>query len=354
MTTRSSRQDHSRVQALWRDVGERPDLFTPTDLLARVTEIVPCDYASVNEIDEVHGAAVSRYLPRDAIDHADYRAFEWHVHEHPMLRELRATNEGAPRRLSDMLSPVRWHRLGLYGEFFRSMHVEHQAAFTTGDATASTAAAVVFNRAVHDFDDRDMAVFRAVRPLFQLLHRLGAERRLAAAARLALDHPGQGVAVLGPLGHIESVDEVSARALTAAFGSVPGAGELAPAAVRAWLGGDAPALTFGAPDCSVRVRRGPRIGDRRTVLVQTAEQPLTAGLTPREREVLSLVAAGTSNRAAARRLGISTRTVEKHLEHAYLKLEVENRTAAAAVLSRARAAAGLGHDRGPGLGAASG
>lgn len=53
-------------------------------------------------------------------------------------------------------------------------------------------------------------------------------------------------------------------------------------------------------------------------------------LTPREAEVLHWVAAGKTNRDIARILDISPRTVTKHLEHVFVKLGVETRTAAAA------------------------
>lgn len=51
-------------------------------------------------------------------------------------------------------------------------------------------------------------------------------------------------------------------------------------------------------------------------------------LTPREREILDLVASGWTNTAIAHALRISPRTVAKHLEHAYRKLGVTNRAAA--------------------------
>ncbi|QUS38696.1 response regulator [Tardiphaga alba] len=55
------------------------------------------------------------------------------------------------------------------------------------------------------------------------------------------------------------------------------------------------------------------------------------GLTIREGEVLSWLSKGKSNRDIAQILGLSPRTVDKHLEQIYAKLGVENRTAAAAV-----------------------
>jgi HD-GYP domain-containing protein (c-di-GMP phosphodiesterase class II) len=55
----------------------------------------------------------------------------------------------------------------------------------------------------------------------------------------------------------------------------------------------------------------------------------TAGdLTAREREVLELVAHGMTNQAIGRRLGISAKTVNTHLEHSYAKLGVSTRVAA--------------------------
>jgi DNA-binding response OmpR family regulator len=54
-------------------------------------------------------------------------------------------------------------------------------------------------------------------------------------------------------------------------------------------------------------------------------------LTEREVEVLRWVACGKTNRDIGDILGLSPRTVNKHLEHVYVKLGVETRTAAASV-----------------------
>jgi DNA-binding NarL/FixJ family response regulator len=56
----------------------------------------------------------------------------------------------------------------------------------------------------------------------------------------------------------------------------------------------------------------------------------TYGLTPREREVLRLVATGKSNREIASALVISERTVARHLQNIFAKLRVSSRTAAGA------------------------
>ncbi|WP_420114645.1 response regulator [Pseudactinotalea sp.] len=56
----------------------------------------------------------------------------------------------------------------------------------------------------------------------------------------------------------------------------------------------------------------------------------SASLSAREREVLALVAKGTSNRLIARELFVSEATVKTHLVHIYTKLGVTDRAAAVA------------------------
>lgn len=52
-------------------------------------------------------------------------------------------------------------------------------------------------------------------------------------------------------------------------------------------------------------------------------------LTPREAEIMRWVTAGKSDAQIAQIVGASARTVQKHLQHVYVKLGVESRTSAA-------------------------
>jgi len=65
-------------------------------------------------------------------------------------------------------------------------------------------------------------------------------------------------------------------------------------------------------------------------LVSRVRAPGNEPLSTREREVLALVAKGTSNRAIAAELFISEATVKTHLTHLYGKLGVNDRAAAVA------------------------
>ncbi|HMJ37017.1 MAG TPA: response regulator transcription factor [Baekduia sp.] len=59
------------------------------------------------------------------------------------------------------------------------------------------------------------------------------------------------------------------------------------------------------------------------------EHTLADALTPREREVLALLARGLANKRIARELGVSEKTVKAHVGHLLAKLGVADRTQAA-------------------------
>jgi DNA-binding CsgD family transcriptional regulator len=61
-----------------------------------------------------------------------------------------------------------------------------------------------------------------------------------------------------------------------------------------------------------------------------SRQPRRLTLTGRETQVLALIATGHTNDQAARKLGISPRTVRKHLEGVFSKAQVPSRAAAVA------------------------
>ncbi|MCX5439734.1 response regulator transcription factor [Streptomyces sp. NBC_00569] len=75
----------------------------------------------------------------------------------------------------------------------------------------------------------------------------------------------------------------------------------------------------------------PAVASRLVTAVRTPAAPAGEPLSAREREVLALVAKGTSNKEIARVLFISEATVKTHLTHVYGKLGVKDRAAAVAV-----------------------
>ena len=81
-----------------------------------------------------------------------------------------------------------------------------------------------------------------------------------------------------------------------------------------------------APLMSALARAEARHRARRALTATANSQRV--GLTGRELQILELVARGRTNSAIAHRLEVSPRTVAKHLEHIYRKLDVSSRAAA--------------------------
>lgn len=75
----------------------------------------------------------------------------------------------------------------------------------------------------------------------------------------------------------------------------------------------------------------PRLSDR----LFSAPSPLIEPLTTREREVVSAVAQGLTNKAIAQRLGITEHTVKFHLNAVMTKLNAQSRTDAVVKATRA-------------------
>jgi DNA-binding NarL/FixJ family response regulator len=100
------------------------------------------------------------------------------------------------------------------------------------------------------------------------------------------------------------------------------------------LGGDDYIVKPVDPDELVaRVRR--LLGRTANDEARAGTGDLLAELTPRERQVLALLASGESTKQIAGELVISPRTLGTHVHHILTKLGVHNRTQAAAVAHRA-------------------
>jgi len=116
------------------------------------------------------------------------------------------------------------------------------------------------------------------------------------------------------------------------------------------LGRDGRAFDDAERDALVRAQHVLRIGARAVRVAASArsrlEEQLDADgaeqpLTRREREVLGALASGRARRVVARELGISVRTLDKHVEHVNTKLGTASLLQSLEACSRARVATTL-------------
>jgi DNA-binding CsgD family transcriptional regulator len=226
------------------------ELYAPgaLDYAARVVNVanrlVPADSCSYNHIGGGPWLVTWLVEPADAFPDGG-QLLQQHLHEHPVLAYVRATQDGRARRISDFLSDRQFRSLGLYHDFYRRREVAYQTMIAA-PAPGGGLIAVALNRQRHDFSSDDLELLDLLRI-----------------------HVGQAADIALP--------------------TQPGSAE--------------------SPDAAA-----PRL------------------LTPRQAFILQLVSDGQSDRGIARTLGISTRTVQAHLQHIYRALDVTSRTEAIARL----------------------
>ena len=175
----------------------------------------------------------------------------------------------------------------------------------------------------------------------EVLARLATHVRNAQATRMAreaVDVAGLGVVVLDGQGRVAWRSPQATRWLEAAFANDAAPPERAAAwLVQARQEGEQTLPLAGGRQLMARHMGASGLAESMLLLSHAPAEAAAprhlqqVALTPRETEVLSWLTKGKTNRDIADILGMSPRTVNKHLEHIFEKLGVETRTAAAAI-----------------------
>lgn len=112
-------------------------------------------------------------------DTGDFRVFVWPepvqlgeldearravMGQHPALGHFLGASSRGTRAISDFLTTRQYHRLGLYGEFFRPLGVEDQLTIAVTEPGARYAAAISVDRAARSFSDADRTVLTLLEP----------------------------------------------------------------------------------------------------------------------------------------------------------------------------------------------
>ena len=174
-----------------------------------------------------------------------------------------------------------------------------------------------------------------------------ANARMTQSAQTALDVSGRFLMAVSSQGKIMWATPQAQKLLSDNLPAGAGDELVLPQPMLQWLdqaqkgkaGAKTPALASFPNNEALRLQYMGKLGPNEFLLRLAKDSGASLpqefskdlGLTSREGEVLSWLSKGKTNRDIAQILGLSPRTVDKHLEQIYSKLGVENRTAAAAI-----------------------
>ena len=304
-----------------------PEVFA-SHTLAALARLIPSDLISYNAVDQ-RRRVIAAQVDRPAGFPGMEAAFERYIHEHPLLAHYLRTADGHAVSISDVLTRRQYHRLGIYQELYRRLGTEHQMSIVVGGGDG-TVIAIALNRAGSDFSDAERRLLdRARGPLAVAYANAEQYGRFRAALEDVSSASGRGVVTLDHAGRVEHAFGAGVDLLSAPGGQEGRLRE----EVRLWLERQSPPRGPARPlvlehDGGGLVVRLLAIGGPGRVLVVERQGASAVRLSPREREVLALVAEGATDVGVGSQLGLSARTVQKHLEHIYERLGVTNRTAA--------------------------
>jgi DNA-binding CsgD family transcriptional regulator len=271
---------------------------------------------------------------------------------HPLFRYYLQTGDGRAQKTSQVMTKSRYERYGETDEFTRQLGAKYQMGvfFPAGPAVVT---AILLTRSQRDFTERERALLNRLYP-----HLVQSFRNTASLNRLSrdvgglfemLEGPTSSVIVLSETGCVKRWTE-QAKSWIAQYCRTPfpASGDRLPDCFADWYRRQ---LALVAQETLAPSPRDPLIVDKnaRQLTVQLIPDHFhdehflllnekrgdaswsalgEYGLTPRESEVLAWVAKGKTNAEIGAILGLSDRTVQKHLEHVYQKLGVGTRTTA--------------------------
>ena len=275
-----------------------------------------------------------------------------HIHEHPVVTQWLTAHDESAHIISDFVPPSRFHKTVLHNEFYKALKMSY-LLFIGLKATNNRLMSICRHRDDREFRESDKTVLDAIRPHLQqaLTNALAvtAVQDQLAALDQAMEAGQQAVLSVTAEGHILSSTPTGQRLLKDyGLQKKRGSDWLSPV-LRAWLRKQigqlaqsddvAPAmqpLAIAGTSGTLHIRLV--LQDSQFLLLLQEHRPETMkdlahlGLSTRETEILGWVIQGKTNPEIGQILGISPRTVQKHLERIYSRLGVENRHAAMSLI----------------------
>lgn len=326
-----------------------------TRLISALSRIIPGDVHSYNEVNAAQHHVVYKITPADFTQVPNaIEILNQYLDQHLFVQHVAATGDGSPHTFGDFVSFRQFKKTDLYQEFYGPMRLPFSLFMNAHDNDPSgTTITLGMHRGGREFSERDRSVLTILRS--HIRQALGNAQLITRLQEQCLS-----------LHHALSDARISALTLTAQhtiLWSMPQAVKLLkqfpgwdpqrpdqlPPIILNWVRESEHAfrsfseiptpflpfeINYGTSLVRMRLLRN---GVHRTIAIEeistpiTAEQLVSLSLSKRESEVLAWIGQGKTNEEIGHILGCSPRTVQKHLERIYIKLGVENRTAAAMV-----------------------
>lgn len=315
-----------------RDVDD--PLPFPPRLLAGLRTLIAADHVSYSELCPAEHASIAHVWHSGegeegvSGEHHAIPELWWSLRNtHPSCGYRTASGDWTTaRKVSDFVTLREFRETPMYQAYYRGF-VDHWLDVGLKPDEERTRVFNFTRLAIDDFDERDRTVASLLQPYLAKRAR-EAEASLQATEALTLIEEGgveeaRSVVLCSSTGVIE-FGSASARGLLESYLGIHDARVPAPVLREREL-----IFRNGARSLYVRIAR---TGALYVMLLEERDLRLEK-LTARERQILEHVVAGKQNVAVALELGIAPATVAKHLERAYRKLGVSNRTAAGWLLS---------------------
>jgi DNA-binding CsgD family transcriptional regulator len=307
--------------------------------------LVPSDWLSYNEVDlSEPEKTLSILKPESDVFPQLFPRFCEVIHQHPLITRQMQLTTFPVHKISDFITQEDFHRTDLYQDVYRLMKVEYQIAATIRTEPKKIMA-IALCREQSDYTERDRLVLEMLRPHLvvafnNLLLTRSTEIKLDYA-HLALDELSAATILVSARGQIlyhtgDGLEWIDAKNP-----------ELLPQKILDWLlrqnpeNGELTILDLVTKGGKMHLRAVPTATRERVLLVITRVKETSDaanlfdkfGFSPREREVVSWVCRGKTSAEIATILGISSRTVDKHMEHILEKTGAESRISLVAFLN---------------------
>ena len=283
--------------------------------LKSLLQVVGGEVAGEIELNLVTGRSMVTELPDLLVTSVDEEGVAAALAAHPALPHLRRHGSLDASRVEDLCGEEAWRGNAMRRELLDPHGVPHalMCAYVT---TAGVVRGWGINRS-RPFNDDEQNMLAAFEPFL----RRAAEQREQRALLLDLDRAvadGAGLLVLrqGQVAYVNmaaerllNLHDIPLRTVRTAVATATAGSTVEHETVRGQL----------------RLHLRPSAPGTRTIVLTGVEVPTDAGITPRQQTVLCYLAEGLTATAIARRVKLSPRTVEKHLENLYRRLNARDR-----------------------------